>query len=145
MWINICFTSLAGLIHGNNDSHKQTTKRGKKMEKESKHTLYSAGYHISEQSEPQGLERSNPLCGDTALHKINWRATTPSCSQLVSLSHPHSSKALKLWAWGAARASQLPQTRGTAGRDLHHWGGGRRKLHLSSLNLASSKEVPWAM
>lgn len=102
LWINIWFTSLAGLTHSNNDSHKQTKK--KKGGVESKHTSHSAGYHISKQTKLQGLERSDLLCSDVALLNTNWtataetagEATTPSWSQRVGLSHPYTLEPPKL-------------------------------------------------
>lgn len=79
-------------------------KQKKKKKRESKHTLHSAGYHISKQTKLQGLERSDPLCSDVTLHNTNLtataetagEATTLSWSQRVGLSHPYTLEPPKL-------------------------------------------------
>lgn len=156
--MNICFTSWAGLIHSNSNSHN---KQKRKKRKKRKHTLHSAGYHISEQTEPQGLETSNLLCRDVMLHNANTTAATAQpvshhatlkrALTLITSLPLQASKAL--WNSQGQRCCKSLCDSQPAPAELHGsqhpsrlWRrrrGEGRKLQLSSLNFASSEEVPW--
>lgn len=159
LWINICFTSLAGLIHSNADSHKQTERKKEK----NKYTLRSAGYHISKPSEPGGPETSDLLCSNVTPGNANQ---TPTAEKSRGSHHPGLKRArthipsvrldppklleirVKLLEaevlQDSAPASQLLQSCAALGtwRHLHQGQGEDRQLLLSSRNFGSSKEVP---
>lgn len=148
-WINICFTSLGELIHSNHDSHKQTEiikkKKSKTSNRKENKPYTQQVITLAKKMSHEGWKGA--ICCAVAQHHaphtewLLWGQTGPARG-LVTSSHLGDTKAPwnRVASGASAAASHSP---GTWDTPCPLWSRREgRKLQLSSLDFASSKEVP---